>query len=245
MRVEKVLFAASKRLITIGDDVRLTDAAAKLLRDPDADLVVVCNADKRMVGVISKTDVVRQISRESESPPAASTVMTRTVMSCRPGDLFDDVWAMMKARRLKNVPILDDALGQSACSTRGICLKFFLTRSSTRRVSCETMSLTSVTRDCDGQSRSPTRRRLRRRSQRRWSAKTPESFPRRRRVNRLTEARPASAPPGARTSACDGRTASGAPPTGRAPTSSSSIGRAAGGLPVCGAIATSIGARAG
>ena len=108
MRVEKVLSAASKRLITIGDDAPLTDAAAKLLRDPDADLVVVCNADKRMVGVISKTDVVRQISRESESPPAASTVMTRTVMSCRPGDLLHDVWAMMKARRLKNVPILDD-----------------------------------------------------------------------------------------------------------------------------------------
>ena len=108
MRVERVVPAASKRLITIGEDAPLTVAAAKLLRDPDADLVVVCNADKRMSGVISKTDVVRQFSRESESPPAASTVMTRTVMSCRPGDLLHDVWAMMKARRLKNVPVLDE-----------------------------------------------------------------------------------------------------------------------------------------
>ena len=119
MRVEKVFSAASKRLITIGDDAPLTDAAAKLLRDPDADLVVVCNADKRMVGVISKTDVVRQISdRESESPPAASTVMTRTVMSCRPGELLHDVWAMMKARRLKNVPILDRRLSANRRAQR-------------------------------------------------------------------------------------------------------------------------------
>jgi len=83
--------------------------AAKLLREPDADLVVVCNADQRMVGVISKTDIVRQISqwRESELAAAASTVMTRTVVSFRPDDLLQDVWTAMKHRSLKNVPIMD------------------------------------------------------------------------------------------------------------------------------------------
>ena len=33
--------------------------------------------------------------------------MTRTVVSCRPGDLLHDVWMIMKDRRLKNIPILD------------------------------------------------------------------------------------------------------------------------------------------
>ena len=82
---------------------------AKLLREPDADLVVVCNGDELMVGVISKTDIIRQISqwRESEFAAAASTVMTRTVVSFRPDDLLQDVWTTMKHRRLKNVPILD------------------------------------------------------------------------------------------------------------------------------------------
>ena len=108
MRVERILPAGRKRLITIRDEAPLMDAA-KLLREPDADLVVVCNADERMVGVISKTDVVRQISqwRESEYATAASTVMTRTVVSFRPDDLLHDVWTMMKDRRLKNVPVLD------------------------------------------------------------------------------------------------------------------------------------------
>jgi CBS domain-containing protein len=108
IRVERILPAGRKRLITIRDEAPLMDAA-KLLREPDADLVVVCNADERMVGVISKTDVVRQISqwRESEYATAASIVMTRAVVSFRPDDLLHDVWTTMKHRRLKNVPILD------------------------------------------------------------------------------------------------------------------------------------------
>ncbi len=108
IRVDRILPAGRKRLITIRDEAPLMDAA-KLLREPDADLVVVCNANERMVGVISKTDVVRQISqwRESEYATAASTVMTRTVVSFRPDDSLHDVWTTMKHRRLKNVPILD------------------------------------------------------------------------------------------------------------------------------------------
>ncbi len=107
-RVDRILPAGRKRLITIRDEAPLMDAA-KLLREPDADLVVVCNTDERMVGVISKTDVVRQISqwRESEYAAAASTVMTRTVVSFRPDDSLHDVWTTMKHRRLKYVPILD------------------------------------------------------------------------------------------------------------------------------------------
>ena len=109
MRVDRILTAGRKRLITIRDEAPLMDAA-KFLREPDADLVVVCNDNERMVGVISKTDVVRQISqwRESEFAAAASTVMTRTVVSFRPDDLLQDVWTTMKHRRLKNVPILDE-----------------------------------------------------------------------------------------------------------------------------------------
>ena len=108
IRVDRILPAGRKRLVTIRDEAPLMDAA-KLLREPDADLVVVCNADQRMVGVISKTDIVRQISqwRESELAAAASTVMTRTVVSFRPDDVLQDVWTAMKHRSLKNVPIMD------------------------------------------------------------------------------------------------------------------------------------------
>jgi CBS domain-containing protein len=108
MRIEKTLPAASKRLVVIREDAPLTDAA-KLLLEGDTDLLVVCDADKQMAGVISKTDVVRQISnfRQGERPASASTVMTRAVVSCRPNDLLHHVWSLMKERKLKDVPILD------------------------------------------------------------------------------------------------------------------------------------------
>jgi len=38
---------------------------------------------------------------------AASAVVTKAVVSCRPGDLLRDVWSLMKERRLKNIPVLD------------------------------------------------------------------------------------------------------------------------------------------
>jgi CBS domain-containing protein len=112
MRVETLMPVACKRLVIIREDAPLTDAA-KLLLEADANtdcpILVACNADERMAGVISKTDVVRQISRcpESKLKTAVATVMTRTVVSCRAGDLLHEVWTTMKDRKLKNVPILD------------------------------------------------------------------------------------------------------------------------------------------
>lgn len=108
MLVERILPAAQKRLVTIRDDAPLIDAAI-LLRDLDSDLVVVCNSDEVLVGVITKTDVVRQISHchGGGCITAASSVMTRTVILCRPGDSLSEVWSVMKERRLKNIPVVD------------------------------------------------------------------------------------------------------------------------------------------
>jgi CBS domain-containing protein len=82
--------------------------AAKLLR-AGTDLVVVCGSAGLLVGVITKTDVVGQISRCQgvSCTTAASLVMTRDVLLCRTGDWLRDVWIRMKERRLKNIPVVD------------------------------------------------------------------------------------------------------------------------------------------
>jgi CBS domain-containing protein len=109
MLVERMLPAAQNRLVTIRDDAPLIEAAI-LLRDLDSDLVVVCSSDERLAGVITKTDIVRQISecRGSGCVTAAASVMTRTVILCRPGQRLPEVWSVMKERRLKNIPIVDE-----------------------------------------------------------------------------------------------------------------------------------------
>ena len=108
MYVERMLPAARKRLVTIDDDAPLIDAA-KLLGDRHIDLVVVCSSDELLAGIITKTDVVRQIShcQGSGCTTAVSTVMTRTVILCHPNDLLHDVWSIMKERGLKNIPVVD------------------------------------------------------------------------------------------------------------------------------------------
>lgn len=108
MFVEKLLPTAREKLVTITDDAPLIEAA-KLL-SAGTDLVVVCGAKGSVAGVITKTDIVRQISecQGNSCVTAASLVMTRDVVLCRSGDGLHEVWSKMKERGVKNVPIIDD-----------------------------------------------------------------------------------------------------------------------------------------
>jgi len=110
MYVERFLPAAGEKLVTIADDAPLTEAA-NLLRK-GTDLVIVCGSAGLVTGVITKTDVVGQMSRcqGASCTMAASLAMTRDVVVCRPGELLQDVWKRMKERKLKNIPVVDDDL---------------------------------------------------------------------------------------------------------------------------------------
>ena len=106
--IETMVPMARKRLVTIAGSAQLS-SAARLLRDAGTDIVVVCGSDGLLTGVITKTDVISQISHRQGSScrTAVSSVMTRDIVVCRPGDWLHEVWSKMKERRLKNVPITD------------------------------------------------------------------------------------------------------------------------------------------
>lgn len=108
MFIERVLSAAREKLVMVADDAPLIEAARLL--GAGTDLVVVCTSGGVLAGVITKTDVVSQISRcqGTSCATAASLVMTRDVVLCRPGDGLHDVWSRMKKRGLKNIPITDE-----------------------------------------------------------------------------------------------------------------------------------------
>jgi CBS domain-containing protein len=108
MFIEAMLPTTRDRLAAIRHDAPLKDAA-RLLARAEINLVVVCNADARFAGVITKTDVVRHLSHCEGvgSTVAASTVMTSEVTCCRPGDLLEDVWSIMREHHLKHVPVID------------------------------------------------------------------------------------------------------------------------------------------
>lgn len=107
MLVEYLLPAARERLVTIADEAPLIQAA-KLLR-AGTDLLVVCNSVGLLSGVVTKTDVVRQISscQGAACMTPVSLTMTRDATVCRPDDWLREVWSKMKERSFKNVPITD------------------------------------------------------------------------------------------------------------------------------------------
>ena len=107
MFIEEMLPKARERLVTIADDAPLIQAA-KLLQI-GTDLVIVTDSAGLLAGVITKTDIIAQINHWSGASciTAAALVMTRDVVLCEPKDLLHDVWARMKARGLKNVPVVD------------------------------------------------------------------------------------------------------------------------------------------
>ena len=108
MFVSEMLPTALGRLATIRADARLIDAA-RLLTHSHVNLVVVCDCGGALSGVITSTDIVRQISScaGQACTTVAAAVMTREVISCGRDDPVSDVWSTMRKRGLKCVPIID------------------------------------------------------------------------------------------------------------------------------------------
>ncbi len=111
MFVGGLIDLARERLVVLAEGAPLIDAA-RLFNKTDSDIVVICAADGRLVGVVTKTDVVLQIGRcqGSACRTLVSSVMTHDVLVCRHDEELSLIWSEMKARKLKNVPVLD---GQS------------------------------------------------------------------------------------------------------------------------------------
>ena len=116
MRVASILSIARERLVTVQADALLTEAA-KLLCDTHRALLVVCDVKGTMVGVITKTDVVRQVARShgtlSDARGGFADVMTTVVTYCRQGDSLHDVLALMHLRNFVHIPVIDQELRPS------------------------------------------------------------------------------------------------------------------------------------
>lgn len=106
--VEKILAKARDRLVTIDAETPVTEAA-KLLYDPNCRMVVVCDVHGAMIGVVTRTDVVRQIRhcQGCACTTGCVMVMTKQVVSCRLGDSLHQTWRIMKENGLKSVPVID------------------------------------------------------------------------------------------------------------------------------------------
>ena len=107
MLVGKMLPRAFERLAVIEAKAQIKEAA-KMMSKPHTDLVVVCERGN-MVGVVTKTDIVGQISQCLGFGCTAriDSIMTRDVTYCRENEGLLDVWTVMNERGLQRIPVLD------------------------------------------------------------------------------------------------------------------------------------------
>jgi len=105
MLVERLMPKARERLTTIVDGANLIDAA-RLLR-PGTDLLIACDPAGRMAGVVTRTDIVNQLSFCDKANCVADIplAVTRDVVSCRPDEKLEDVWSRITETGFKNIPV--------------------------------------------------------------------------------------------------------------------------------------------
>jgi len=106
---EKMLSLARNRLATIASTALVEDVA-DLMSKPHVDLVVVTGEEGEMVGVLTKSDIIRHLRRCVMQPNSVVTgeIMTRSVIFYRVGDVLKEIWAAMEGGGPLRVPVLDD-----------------------------------------------------------------------------------------------------------------------------------------
>jgi CBS domain-containing protein len=107
--VRELVAIARERLVIVKDDALLSEAA-RFLDGRHINLVVVCDKAGTMLGVVSRTDIVRMIGlcQGCGCTVSVAKVMTKDVICCRPSDLLKNVWSTMKERNLLHIPIVDE-----------------------------------------------------------------------------------------------------------------------------------------
>lgn len=108
IQVSSIAAATRSRLVTVRSNAPLREAA-QLLSSTHISLLVVCDPDGTMIGVISKSDIVKQIGQcmGVTCTNTVDLVMKRDVVACGPADGLSDVLAMMQTRGLVHVPVID------------------------------------------------------------------------------------------------------------------------------------------
>lgn len=109
MFAEQMLPRARERLATISAGALVKDAAAMMAK-PHTDLVVVCDLHGGMIGVLTKTDIVRQVGycTGGSCMTRVETIMTHDVFSCRSDESLHDIWSAMRERGLQRIPMVDE-----------------------------------------------------------------------------------------------------------------------------------------
>ena len=110
MHVHQILRAKSDDgVVTLSPDATLAEAADTLARRRIG-AVVISPDGKRVAGILSERDIVRELSRRGPACLAdrVTSAMTAEIVSCRRDDSADSVLQRMSDGRFRHMPVMED-----------------------------------------------------------------------------------------------------------------------------------------
>ena len=106
--IRDILAVKGPHVQTIGPDATVLDAAVVMNEHRIGSLLVL--ADGNLVGIITERDLLIRIvsQRRDAATTAVRDVMTGEVACCRPDTTIDEARGVMKNRRIRHLPVLDE-----------------------------------------------------------------------------------------------------------------------------------------
>ena len=110
MNVQSILAAKGSAVATIEPGATLATATASL-RDHGVGALVVSSDGSSIRGILSERDVVRALAAHGGTTlgRTVETAMSKDVITCRPDDSIEELMALMTSRRIRHLPVVDDA----------------------------------------------------------------------------------------------------------------------------------------
>lgn len=113
MKISDILQRKSRHsgadVVTIDPDSTVRDLLRRLSEQDVGAVVVIENG--AVVGIVSERDVVRRLDRTGAAVLDAPvrSIMTTTVVTCRPDDDLDDIAGQMTERRIRHMPVVTNS----------------------------------------------------------------------------------------------------------------------------------------
>lgn len=109
MLVSQILKSKDTGVITITPGATLREVV-ELLSTRRIGAVVISSDGKKVKGIVSERDIVRELGRAGPAclDQKVEAVMTRAIYGCAPGDSTDSVLETMTTRRFRHMPVMED-----------------------------------------------------------------------------------------------------------------------------------------
>ena len=105
----KVRDIMSSRVVSIGQDEPVS-AAARLLKHANVGALPVCDAQKRLRGILTDRDIVTRCVAPGADPDQTPVreIMSRGVVTCAPDETPEAAAKRMGADQVRRLPVLDE-----------------------------------------------------------------------------------------------------------------------------------------